>query len=231
MLNDCLNKLIKRLFNIVNSSIFAAMELNDKKVRILEVAEKLFAEKGFSGTSVREIAKASEVNVAMISYYFESKEKLLEAIFRYRGDYLQTKIEKLVSDDGLSSWQKLDLLIDEYVERFNINRLLHRIILRELGLNSNDKIREFINERKYQHYKIMTDFVKQAQDKGEFQEGVDLLMLYTLLPGVTKHLLFNEDLMLQVVEEDTGQKPSLESLQQRMKSYLKKTFRLLLEKK
>ena len=44
----------------------------------MEAAEELFAEKGFSGTSVRDIADAADVNVAMISYYFGSKEKMLE---------------------------------------------------------------------------------------------------------------------------------------------------------
>ena len=51
------------------------MELNDKQIQILETAEKLFSENGFDGTSVRQIAKAAEVNIAMISYYFGSHPK------------------------------------------------------------------------------------------------------------------------------------------------------------
>ncbi len=54
------------------------MELNDKQKEIVQVAEKLFAEYGFDGTSVRLIAKEAGINIAMISYYFGSKEKLLE---------------------------------------------------------------------------------------------------------------------------------------------------------
>ena len=52
----------------------------DPKQRILEAAVDLFAGKGFSATGVREIAKQAEVNVAMISYYYGSKLKVLEAI-------------------------------------------------------------------------------------------------------------------------------------------------------
>jgi len=52
--------------------------LNDKQIHILQMAEKLFAENGFDGTSIRDIAKEANVNIAMISYYFGSKEKLLE---------------------------------------------------------------------------------------------------------------------------------------------------------
>ncbi|MEO6348401.1 MAG: TetR family transcriptional regulator, partial [Aquaticitalea sp.] len=59
------------------------MSLNDKQIQILEVAEKLFAEHGFDGTSVRQIAHEADINIAMISYYFGSKEKLLEALFNF----------------------------------------------------------------------------------------------------------------------------------------------------
>ena len=54
--------------------------LNDKQLQILLVAEKLFAEKGFDGTSIRNIAKEAGINIAMVSYYFGSKEKMLEAL-------------------------------------------------------------------------------------------------------------------------------------------------------
>ncbi|HNP53387.1 MAG TPA: TetR family transcriptional regulator [Ferruginibacter sp.] len=50
--------------------------MSDKRQHIIENAEILFADKGFEGTSVRDIAKQAGVNLAMISYYFGSKEKL-----------------------------------------------------------------------------------------------------------------------------------------------------------
>ena len=53
---------------------------NDKQIQILEVAEILFAEKGFDGTSIRNIAKLAKINIAMVSYYFGSKERLLESL-------------------------------------------------------------------------------------------------------------------------------------------------------
>jgi AcrR family transcriptional regulator len=55
------------------------MEFTDKQIQIIDIAERLFAERGFDGTSVRDIADEAGINVAMISYYFGSKEKLMEA--------------------------------------------------------------------------------------------------------------------------------------------------------
>ncbi len=55
-----------------------------KQISILEVAEELIAKKGFDGTSVRDISSKANINVAMISYYFGSKEKMLAYLYQYR---------------------------------------------------------------------------------------------------------------------------------------------------
>ena len=48
---------------------------------ILEVAEEMFAQRGYRGVSVREITRACDVNTAAIHYHFGSKQALLEEIF------------------------------------------------------------------------------------------------------------------------------------------------------
>src|SRR5678810_1116354 len=101
------------------------MCIRDKQVQIMETAEVLFAEKGFNGTSVRDIAEKAHVNLAMISYYFGSKDKLLEALFDYRGEHIKLKLESMVEDKTLGSFEKLDLLIDHYIEKIMNLSLIH----------------------------------------------------------------------------------------------------------
>lgn len=60
------------------------MEQVSTKDQIMDVAERLFGEKGFDGTSMRELTKAAEVNLAAVNYHFRSKEGLLDAIFARR---------------------------------------------------------------------------------------------------------------------------------------------------
>lgn len=60
------------------------MEFTEKQIKILTVAETLIAKKGFDGTSIREICKKANVNVAMISYYFGSKDRMLAYLYQYR---------------------------------------------------------------------------------------------------------------------------------------------------
>lgn len=62
----------------------SAAEAGEAKTRILLAAERLFAEHGYSGASLRSIMAAAEVNTASIHYYFRHKEGLLRAIFEMR---------------------------------------------------------------------------------------------------------------------------------------------------
>ena len=59
-------------------------EAGDTKSRILRIAERLFAEQGFAGVSLRQLTTAAGVNLAAVNYHFGSKEGLLTAIFENR---------------------------------------------------------------------------------------------------------------------------------------------------
>src|ERR1700759_5468631 len=111
------------------------MELNEKQIQIIEVAERLFADKGFDGTSVRDIAEEAGVNVAMISYYFGSKEKLLESLFTYRSEASILKLEDLLHDKEMSSLQKVYTLIDYYIDKIQSQTCFHQIMMREQVTN------------------------------------------------------------------------------------------------
>src|SRR5260370_6883247 len=57
---------------------------SDTKQRILDSAERLFAENGFDSTSLRTIIADAQVNLAAIHYHFHSKEALLDAVILRR---------------------------------------------------------------------------------------------------------------------------------------------------
>jgi AcrR family transcriptional regulator len=58
----------------------AASAERDTKERLLKAAKELFVRKGFSGVSIREIAREAEANSALISYYFGDKEGLFKGV-------------------------------------------------------------------------------------------------------------------------------------------------------
>ncbi len=57
-------------------------QVQETKFKIMEVARVLFAEQGFEGASIRDIAKAADVNVASVNYHFSNKENLFDEIIR-----------------------------------------------------------------------------------------------------------------------------------------------------
>jgi len=72
------------------------MSTVDTRTRILDAAQDLFATKGFDGTSVREITRAADVNVAAIHYHFGSKEEVLRGVTdRIVGPLNQRRFEML----------------------------------------------------------------------------------------------------------------------------------------
>lgn len=57
-----------------------AGSLNGSERRLLDAAERLFAEHGYNGVSIRDIAAAARANISSVYYHFHSKQKLLEAV-------------------------------------------------------------------------------------------------------------------------------------------------------
>src|SRR5262252_2657033 len=58
--------------------------MTDTKERILDTAERLFAERGYGATSLRSIIAAAKVNLAAVHYHFHSKQELLDAVLTRR---------------------------------------------------------------------------------------------------------------------------------------------------
>ena len=72
------------------------MSATDTKQRILDVAEEMFADQGFAGTSLRSIITAANVNLAAVHYHYRSKEALLEAVvLRRLGPLNQERLDLL----------------------------------------------------------------------------------------------------------------------------------------
>ena len=111
------------------------MEKNkvNKKERILEVAENLFAQLGYEGTSTRYLAQEAGVNMAMLNYYFGSKDGLLKAVLNRRVSGMLQALTG-IKEQNISSWDKLIQAINSYLDRVLSNNYYYRILHRELSL-------------------------------------------------------------------------------------------------
>lgn len=165
------------------------MEFNEKQVLIMEKAEKLFAEKGFTGTSVRDIAEVAGVNLAMISYYFGSKEKLLETIFRYRGENIRLQLETMLHDKTMSSLEKVNILIDKYVEKMLNQQGFHKIMIRGQMANMQGSTHKLIRQLVVTNQELVKQLIEEGQKKGEFKKNIDVPLMMAVLIGTISHMI------------------------------------------
>ena len=99
------------------------------KTKILDAAEILFADKGFNGTSLREITGQAEVNLAAVNYHFGSKKELIKAVMSRYMNELSPRLES--SLNTLCLEERQPTLIDVF-SAF-IEPLLHLNSFKENG--------------------------------------------------------------------------------------------------
>lgn len=169
------------------------IDFNEKQLQIIETAERLFAQKGFDATSVRDIAEEAGINVAMISYYFGSKEKLMEAIFEAKIGKVQMRVEALLKDESLLPFEKIYTLIDEHIERVMHSQHFYRIMISEQLTNINPAILQKVKQLKVRNAELISQLIKEGQQKGFFKKKVDVvLMLNTMLGTVWQSIISKE---------------------------------------
>lgn len=154
-----------------------------KEENILLQAEKLFAEKGFDGTSTREIAKAADINISMISYYFGSKEKLLEKIFEYRMSQGLEFSNAVLERTDIHAWGKLNLLINKYIERVKTLKDFYLILQRENINLKNPSIINYIKDSKKKYFVTYQNIIKEGQESGIFKKSPKVEFIHSTISG------------------------------------------------
>lgn len=163
-------------------STVCAMERNQNiEKRILWVAERLFLEKGFSGTSTTEIAKTVGCNQALIHYYFRTKEKLFWDVF-------SPKVEQVVEyldaplDESIDFIERIRNVIDFYFGILELDERLAPFIVNELIMNPGrwDKFRDryLRNESRSTAFNRFEKMVEEEIAAGRIRQirALDLLM-------------------------------------------------------
>lgn len=199
--------------------------MKDKRVHILDAAEQLFAEKGFDGTSVRDIAGQAGVNLAMISYYFGSKEKLLVALIAHRSSYTHGILEELNKDERLSPWDKIERLIDMYVDKIINNYRFHCIMTTHLPTIQSDDIREMITDIKLKNFEQIKKIITEGQKLKVFRK-VDMeltvgCVMGTLTQATLSKSLYCRLMHIDIHDEETYRKKIIPKLKTHLKSLLK----------
>jgi AcrR family transcriptional regulator len=174
-----------------------------KKQTIIDSALKLFSTKGFEGTSVREIAADADVNVAMINYYFLSKEKLFESVVEYRASVLQGIFTELVNNTELAPIEKMDIVIDQTIERKFSNSQFHHLLHRELSLEHRPQLRNAISDILLKNMNPVKKIIQNGIKDGVFKP-VDIELTLTTLLGTIHYLLTSDTMCRKILGKKEG---------------------------
>lgn len=157
--------------------------MTSKEENILFAAEKLFAEKGFEGTSTREIAKAAQVNISMISYYFGSKEKLYEKLMEYRMNEGQFFSKDIIERTDINEWEKVEKIVDQFAGKVRHNKCFYRIMQREQLYTQNPQIVEFLKQTKIGFITMYSKILESGLKKGIFTKNPPIYLLHATVSG------------------------------------------------
>jgi AcrR family transcriptional regulator len=151
--------------------------------KIKEAARKVFTQKGYSATRTRDIAEEAGINLALLNYYFRSKEKLFEQVMMERMQQLFGTLVPIIIDSGTDLETKIERIVSQYIDMLTEHPDLPIFVLSEIrkspGLFANKlPIAQFI-----QHSSLILQIKEKRPDLNPFHFLMNILGM-TVFPFV-----------------------------------------------
>jgi AcrR family transcriptional regulator len=129
--------------------------------KIKEAARKVFMKKGYAATRTRDIAEEAGLNLALLNYYFRSKEKLFEIVMMEKVQKLFGIIAPILNDTSTTLEKKIEVAAGNYISMLMENPDLPLFVMSEIR-NNPDRF-----AGKIQAVKLIQEshFVKQIKEK------------------------------------------------------------------
>ena len=165
--------------------------------KILLAASKVFTEKGFSGTRTRDIADEAGINLALLNYYFRSKEKLFEQVMKVKIVLLFGQIIPIVTNQKTSLDEKIDLATEKYFEILSKNPNLPLFIISEIQKKNSDITTYLPIEKVVKDAHIIKQIQERKPDANPFHFLLNYLSM-TVFPFLARPILNGFNVMNEV---------------------------------
>jgi len=169
------------------------------KKLILDCATELFSKKGYSKTSMDELALKCDLNKAMIFYYYDSKRGLYEAVIVEVLDEIYDSIVKENANHKTPS-QELESFIKTYVSFAFSHPYLPALLLKELS-DSGSQIPQTLFSHMKKLYILFLDILKRGVEKGCFSDVVPMIIYFMIL-GTVNLMVTTEPLRIKAEKTD-----------------------------
>jgi AcrR family transcriptional regulator len=187
--------------------------------KIKEAARTVFMKKGYSATRTRDIAEEAGLNLALLNYYFRSKEKLFELVMLEKFQAFFGVILPVLNDATTTLEKKAELIADGYITMLTENPDLPIFILSEIRTNAERMVTNVRLD------KILAEswFVKQLHERRPDMHPVQLVM--SILGLVVFPFLMRPVL----VQAKTADAKAFNAMMQARKEWVPKWFNAILQ--
>ena len=173
---------------------FKNMEELSTEQKIIKAAKSIFTQKGFAATKTRDIAEEAGINLALLNYYFGSKENLFKLVVTDKFQDLFGVLGPVLSNAEIALEDKIEVLIEKYSQLLTENEDLPIFVLSELKNN------EQIFEKILQQARNLSQPVieKQLREKGYSVSVPDFvvnIISLAIFPFVAKPLFTSSGLI------------------------------------
>lgn len=165
------------------------------EAKIKQAATKVFLEKGFDGTTTRDIAGEAGINVALLNYYFRSKQKLFDSVFEEMSQLFFEGI-KTVLGQPIPLRDKITALIDHDFRMFRQSPALVIFILGELHRNP-DRFIPSIIEAEGQFMALFQQQLEEARQAG-LVRPINAVHLMEFISANTQFIFVNKNMRMKV---------------------------------
>ena len=201
----------------------------DKKDHILDVAEKVFSELGFDGASTRTISGEAGVNMAMLNYYFGSKEGLFLAIFNRKINTFKNLLQGIGNDESISAWAKIEKYIELYTARVVTNNCFQKMLYQELAMHRRGELADKITNILMINIAEVRKILHEGIDSGEFNKDIDVDLVIATIYGTKNFIINSPQLTSEMLGFDVQNESIIEEkLKPRIEAYLEKLLRAYL---
>ncbi len=155
--------------------------------KILEVSAKIFAEKGYSGTSVREIAEELNITKAALYYHFPSKEAIFSACLTYSLDSIVCALEELSKSEN-SIWDNLKLMIMGMCNYSTDNPHTFKLFKSIVSQSFDKEIdKKMLHDYFARQQKAVQTMIANGVKRGELRDDIPVSILAPAITGMVHH--------------------------------------------
>lgn len=157
----------------------------DRRRQILGAAVKVFAEKGFHAARVGDVAEEAGVAYGLVYHYFQSKEELLETIFRTTWTEMLARVRE-VEDAGVAASEAVRQVTALLLRTWRRDPDLVRVLIREVTRNPH--VQQEIDEIAAA-MEALERIVRRGQESGEFKSELDARLAAAVFYGALEEVL------------------------------------------